>query len=293
MNKLIPGKQLADAILSNIKSSVEKMVQKPRLAIVLASDDESSKVYVDLKMRKAAEVGIETQLFTFDESVTKEELVKILESLNNDSAVNGILLQLPLYSHLESDSEEIVNTIHFSKDVDGLTAYQQGMCAHLVEGAILPATVEAILECLQATTNISILWKDRHSAEFKSHLRNKDIVVINDSNLIGRPLAMLLNSMGGTVTICNEFTHDIEEIIREADYVISATGKPLLFNHEHIKDGVVVIDVTSIRTADGVKGDFVIDENLLEKVSHVTPVPGGVGPLTIACLLRNVMGYGL
>lgn len=288
MNNLIPGKQLADTILKDIATAVQSKNSKPKLSIILASNDQSSKVYVDLKMKKAREVGIETELFTFDHSVSVEELVEKIKQLNQ-SSTNGILLQLPLYSHLERHSEEIVNTIDSSKDVDGLTAYQQGLCSHLSDNAILPATVEAILECIQYTTTTSILWNNRQSTEFQSFLKSKNVVIINDSNLIGRPLAMLLNSMGATVTLCNQYTIHMRQLLINADYIISATGKVQLFDHTYIKQGSVVIDVTSVQTSDGVKGDFVINDELLSKASFITPVPGGVGPLTIACLLRNMM----
>lgn len=287
--KLIPGKQVAEYICNSIKQKLVDSLVKPKLAIILASYDESSKIYVDLKSKKAEEVGIEPTLFWYTESITTQELILEIQKLNADSSTHGILLQLPLYPHLENDTEKIVNTIDFKKDVDGLTAYQQGLCSQLSKEAILPATVEAILECMQFTTKNTISWSDKNSSDFQTFLRGKTVVIVNDSNLIGRPLAMLLNAMGATTIICNEYTKKIKDILITADYAITATGKAHLFNHEFLKPNAIVIDVTSIKTQNGVKGDFIIDQELLEKVEYVTPVPGGVGPLTIACLLRNVI----
>lgn len=291
--KLIPGKQLAEDICNSINLKLTNSVKKPRLAIILATYDESSHIYVDLKIKKAKQVGIEPILFTYRESVTTEILISEIQKINADNSINGILLQLPLYSHLEKDTEIIVNTIDFKKDVDGLTAYQQGLCAQLSKHAILPATVEAILECLQFTTEIDISWTNKTSQGFQNFLRGKTVVIVNDSNLIGRPLAMLMNAMGATTIICNEFTLNIKDILITADYAITATGKADLFTHEFLKPGAVIIDVTSLKTKNGVKGDFIIDDQLLQKATYVTPVPGGVGPLTIACLLRNVLQTSL
>lgn len=287
--KLIPGKQLAENICNSLKQKLANSSLKPKLAIILASYDESSKIYVDLKSKKAREVGMEPTLFQYEESITPEELILEIHKLNADNSIHGILLQLPLYAHLEKDTERIVNTIDFRKDVDGLTAYQQGLCAQLSNDAILPATVEAILECLQFTTTKNISWANRNSVDFQTFLRGKAAVIVNDSNLIGRPLAMLLNAMGATTIICNEYTKDIKDVLLTADYAITATGKAHLFTHEFLKPNAIVIDVTSIKIQNGVKGDFVINEVLIDKAAFVTPVPGGVGPLTIACLLRNVV----
>lgn len=295
--KLIDGKSIADQINLKTKKIIESLDQTARIAIVLASDDPASHRYVELKMKKAEELGIQTKVYYFPKIYTKEQIISEIRKFRHNEAVNGVLIQLPFYPHLDEFELEIVDELMFEKDADGLTAIQQGRVAHLLPEAILPATVEAILEALNFCTegNDDLTWKNitknYRTIEF---LKGKNILIINNSNLIGKPLGLILSTLNATVTIANIDTKFLSVLTRQADIIISATGKTNLINAGMVKDGVIAIDVTSeVKTLDNgskvVLGDFVIDEDLMQKVKYITPVPGGIGPLTIACLLRNLV----
>lgn len=288
--KIIDGKAIAQRINEETKQAVSSMEHAPKLVIVLASSDFGSEMYVELKKKKAEEVGIEVEVWKFEESISKEELLEKVNELNTKDTVNYVLIQLPFYPHLDQFEGEIVNTLNYRKDADGLTAFQQGLSSQIVEASIPPATVEAVLECLNLCFEEDLTWSNLQSNwQNINSLKGKNILVVNNSNLIGKPLANILSTLGATVTIANENTQDLIGIMQNSDIVVTATGKTNLFDDKWIKDEAIIIDVTSTVVDGKAMGDFVQSELLLEKVAKITPVPGGVGPLTVACLLRNVV----
>ncbi len=290
MANIIDGKKIAEQIYSQIRLSLPNLSITPRLAIVLASNDPSSHKYVELKMKMAQKVGIETKLYHFGENINKKDLIFEIKRFRSNEAVHGVLIQVPFYSHLEEDETEIINSLIPIKDVDGLTAYQQGRVAQLIPNSILPATVEAVLECLNYCTSEDLTW-DNIVKNYKTikYLESKNILVINNSDLIGKPLSMILSTLRGTVTIANSKTKDLKNLCLNSDIIITATGKTEIISASDIKNGAVLIDVTSENKNGKILGDFVYSKELEQKASFITPVPGGVGPVTIACLLRNLV----
>lgn len=278
--QLIDGKQIAAEINAQTKQTVEALSSKPKLAILVAGDDPASGTFVNMKDKKATEVGIETEVFRFGSEVTVEEIIDQINKLNIDDTVTGILVQLPVFTHLKSSVLEILNAIDPKKDVDVLTAVNQGRWQQGLPSTP-PATVEAILECLQFVAG--------SKQELAGYLKGKNVVVVNHSNLIGKPLADALLNMNATVTVCHEFTGDLKNFAVNADIVISAAGKPGLLDHTFFKQGAVAIDCTSLKVGEGFQGDIAVSPELDSKLSYLTPVPGGIGPITVACLLRNLI----
>lgn len=293
--KLIDGKQIADRIYAQIQEELAQLQASlsgntlaggrvPRLLIVQATDDTAAQKYAQLKQRQGAQVGIEVEIRKFSEIAPADELIAAISEANFDHNIDGIMVQLPLYAHLQEEKIKILNTIAAAKDVDGLTAtslgytLQVGADAQLLEQGIyfLPATVAAILNILLAGTE-------------KSSWPGQQVLIINHSPLIGRPLSAVLLHQEATVTVAHEFTTNLAELLKTADIVITATGKPETFRPEMLKKDAALIDVTSVPTEQGVKGDFQINDFLDHQVSWRTPVPGGVGPVTVSCLLRSVV----
>ncbi|MBL8015578.1 MAG: bifunctional 5,10-methylenetetrahydrofolate dehydrogenase/5,10-methenyltetrahydrofolate cyclohydrolase [Candidatus Doudnabacteria bacterium] len=281
--QLISGKLIASKIEAGLVQggSMQKV-----LAIVRANADSASAKYVELKIAKANKLGISTKLIEFPDTTTKDEVTAAINKLNLDPTVTGVLVQLPLFPNLEGFRGEILNTIAPEKDVDGLTAVNQGRL-QLGESAFVPATVGAVIESLRFSQ-----WPDDydfggHEAEFANWLKGKNVVVINHSALIGRPLADILLNYGCTVSVCHEFTQNLKALTTQADIVVTATGKTQLFDHNFFKTGAVLVDCTSVTTPHGPTGDIILSPELEAKVAWLTPVPGGIGPVTIAYLLRN------
>jgi methylenetetrahydrofolate dehydrogenase (NADP+)/methenyltetrahydrofolate cyclohydrolase len=275
----IDGKSLADTILSDLTSQIAKLDKPPVLAYVLCTSDASAHTYADLKIKAGNKIGVETRRIDLPESTTKAELIAKLTELSDDTSVDGILMQLPLYPHLKQDTWEIMQAISPPKDVDGLTAVNQGRLSQGLP-TVLPATVAAVLECLKNT---------RPDSKLEDIVQGKNVLIVNHSSLIGKPLAAALLNLNATVSIAHEFTADIHELMQDADIVITATGQTNLFSAPDFKPGATVIDVTSVKTDAGVKGDVIFSPELESQLSALTPVPGGVGPLTIACLFRNLI----
>jgi methylenetetrahydrofolate dehydrogenase (NADP+)/methenyltetrahydrofolate cyclohydrolase len=286
---LIDGRKIAEKILTETKNIVTNNKLTPVLAIILATDDVSSHTYVKLKAKRAEEIGVETNILKFESNISKEQLLAKIHELNNDSNIHGILIQLPLFGHLLNDTSEIVNSVNPLKDVDGLTAIQQGYSSQLLKEAIFPATVDAILECLNYTLPESNKIDWRRCDVESNFLNGKKVLIINNSILIGKPLSLILSSCNATVTIANKFTPDLKEIAKDSDILITATGQTNIIDSTMIKKDSILIDVTSEKRGDLILGDIVQSAKLEEKASWLTPVPGGVGPVTIACLLRNVV----
>ena len=274
MAVIIDGKALAKKIRSNLKEECDELKSKgiiPKLAVIMVGDNPASKVYIRNKSRACDEVGIEYQEYLLDEDIKQEDLLDLIRRLNNDETVNGILLQSPIPEHL--DINEAFKTITYLKDVDGFT----------------PASVGKL--CLGEDTFVSCtpLGVIKMFEEYNIDLNGKDVVILGRSNIVGRPLIQCCLQKNATVTVCHSKTKSLEEHTKRADVIISAIGKPKFITADMVKDGVVVIDVGINRDENGKLVGDVDFNNVEKKASYITPVPGGVGPMTIAMLMHNVI----
>jgi methylenetetrahydrofolate dehydrogenase (NADP+)/methenyltetrahydrofolate cyclohydrolase len=244
----------------------------PCLATVLVGDNPASKIYVRNKHRACSEVGIQTKDNTINSSISETDLIELISSLNADPSIHGILLQLPLPHQINQFN--VINTIKPEKDVDGLTYHNAGLLFNK-RSTFVPCTPLGVMELLKY---------------YNIETKGKDVVIVNRSILVGKPIAMLLLDKDATVTVCHSHTKNINEKIKNADIVITAVGNRKLFTlkEDSVKDGVVVIDIGITREDGKIKGD-VDFENVSKKASWITPVPGGVGPMTIAMLLKNTV----
>lgn len=283
--QIISGQQIADSIYQKVSKQLTASSKKFKLVIILATSETAALTYTRLKQKAAASLGIDLQIMQFSQGVSAAELIESIKKLNSDPTVGGIMVQLPLYEYLKPQRWLVVNAITPGKDVDGLTASTLGKLAYDPDARLKPATVVAILEIL----NQQIPLED---------LAGKHIVVANHSNLIGKPLSQFLLHYDATVSITNVFTPDkvMSELLKEADLVITATGKPRLWDPMVFKKGAGLIDVTSIQTELGTMGDYdrIKEKELISAKQELplawrTSVPGGVGPVTIACLLQNFL----
>ena len=274
MYKIIDGKEVAASVRESIKKEVEvleKDGKKTGLAVIIVGNNPASRVYVNNKKKGCAEVGMESFEYALPEETTTDELLELVEKLNNDTAVDGILCQLPLPKQI--DEKRVLNAIAPNKDVDAFHPVNTG---HIMIGdhSFLPCTPAGIMEMLKYY-NISV--------------EGKECVVIGRSNIVGKPMAMLLLGQNGTVTICHSRTKNLKEVTRRADILVAAVGKAYFVTEDMVKDGAVVIDVGMNRNADGkLCGDVDFDK-VKDKCSFITPVPGGVGPMTITMLLKNTL----
>jgi methylenetetrahydrofolate dehydrogenase (NADP+)/methenyltetrahydrofolate cyclohydrolase len=270
----IDGKAVAAAVRERVKVDLaayeEESGRKPGLATVLVGEDPASEVYVGMKIKACAEVGIESINKSPPASIRQEELEALVEELNADDAVDGILVQMPLPDHLDSD--RIVALIDPAKDVDGLTPVNAGLLAHGTPG-LTPCTPAGVMELLE---HEGVEVEGAHA------------VVVGRSKLVGVPVARLLLSRNATVTICHSRTRDLDAVCAQADILVAAVGVPRLLGAAAVKPGAVVIDVGVNRLEEGLVGD-VDFEPAAEVASAITPVPGGVGPMTIAMLLHNTL----
>ena len=275
MGKIIDGKAAASTVRARVKSDVENIIaaggRKPCLAVVIVGDDPASRIYVRNKVAAAREAGMESRLEDLPASVSQEELISLVNGLNADPAVDGVLVQLPLPSHI--DENIIIDTIAPSKDVDGF---------HPLNVAALQLGRECILPCTPAGI-IHLL--DREGVQ----IEGKRAVVIGRSNIVGKPVAKLLLDRHATVTLCHSRTRDLGSVTREADILVTAVGHAGLISADMIKEGAVILDVGMNRSADGHLCGDVDFEGCIGKASLITPVPGGVGPMTIAMLLQNTL----
>ncbi len=271
---IIDGKAIAQQVRSEIATEVADWVgtgkPAPGLATVLVGDDPASAVYVGGKQRASAEVGIEGFDHRLAHEASHDEVATLLEHLNADERVSGILLQLPTPPQV--DGPALTELIDPAKDVDGLTPISAGLLAKGRPG-LRPCTPQGVIELLR-----------RHDVE----LEGAEAVVVGRSDLVGKPLAALLLQANATVTTCHSRTHDLAAVCRRADVLVAAVGRPGLVQGDWVKPGAVVIDVGTNRTADGLTGDVDFPA-AAERARLITPVPGGVGPMTIAMLLRNTL----
>lgn len=289
MSIRINGKEIAEKILLNLQAQVSNLSVKPTLAVIDATDDESSKVYLGLKQKAAEKIGINFQIYKFEQDRTASEIQEKIKQLNADDSINAILLQVPLNKNIIDFTDEIVGTIDPKKDCDGLTAIQFGSYSKVLKDSIPPATVEAVLNVIGISQGIEVFWEDVIYNNDMLNLKGSVILIINNSDLIGKPLGMILSELGATITIAYEHTQDLSSLTKTSDIIISATGKTGLIHHEDVKDGLIAIDITSVKVGESIKGDFVFDEEMIRKCSYYTPVPGGIGPMTVAFLMRRVV----
>lgn len=273
MATIINGKELAKKVRGQVKEKVEILNKngiKPKLAVIMVGEDQASKVYVRNKSKACNEVGIEYEEFILNENIKMDELLSLIENLNNRKDIHGILLQSPIPKHL--DIYKAFETIDYRKDVDGFHPINIGKLA-LNKQTFISCTPHGVMKMLE---------------EYEIELKGANVVILGRSNIVGKPLAQCLLNKDATVTICHSKTKNIEEITRNADILISAIGKPKFVTANMVKEGAVVIDVGINRLETGIVGDVDFEE-VSKKASHITPVPGGVGPMTIAMLLNNVV----
>lgn len=272
MAQLIDGKLISTKIKDELKAEVATLKEKgivPCLAVIQVGNDPASSVYVNNKKKACAYIGMESLSYELEENISQEELLTIIDELNHNDIVNGILVQLPLPKHI--DEEAVIKAIAPEKDVDGFHPETVGnMC--IGSKGFLPCTPAGVIQLLKRS-NIEI--------------EGKECVVIGRSNIVGKPMALLLLRENGTVTITHSRTKDLKEITKRADILVAAIGKPKFVTSDYVKEGAVVIDVGIHRNADNkLCGDVDFDD-VVDKVSAITPVPGGVGPMTIAMLMNN------
>ena len=271
---LMNGKELAMKIRAGLKEEVEQLKQVnifPKLAVIMVGNDKASEVYVRNKSKACNEIGIAFEEFLLPEETKREELLNLIQTLNKRDDIHGILLQSPIPKHL--DIREAFNAIDYRKDVDGFHPINVGKLAIGEEGFV-SCTPAGVMRMLQ---------------EYGIEVQGKRAVVIGRSNIVGKPLAQLLLNANATVTVCHSKTQNIAEITKQADILVAALGKPKFVTADMVKKGATVIDVGINRTEEGkLVGD--VDFTEVEPIaSHITPVPGGVGPMTIAMLMQNVI----
>lgn len=271
MAQIIKGNEIADKILNEIKIEIKTFKRAPKLAVILVGDDFASKTYVRAKKRAANKVGIEVEIFRFEVNVVEEVILQQIEILNNDKNIDGILIQLPLPKHL--NSKEVLNKVKVNKDVDGFTYYNAG---RLFRGDPLlePCTPKGVMKML-AAENID--------------LTNKHAVVVGRSNLVGLPLARMLTAANATVTLCHSQTKNLSEFTKQADILFVAIGVSKFIKAEDIKAGAIIIDIGISRDKQNKLSGDVDFADVKDKAAMISPVPKGVGPLTIAMLLSNTV----
>lgn len=269
MSELIDGKMLAKSIRESLADEVKKENIKAKLAIILCGDNEASRVYVNIKSKACKEVGIAFEEFHLERDVTEVELEDLIVKLNNDENVNGILLQYPVPK--QTDLNKIAALIDKDKDVDGFNPYNIGML-NMGRPNFIPCTPYGIMKMFE---------------KYNIDLNGKKAVIIGRSNVVGKPMAECLLNKNATVTICHSKTKDLKYELKQADIIIAACGKEKIVTADMVKDNAVVIDVGTNRDKNGKLCGDVDFDNVKEKASFITPNPGGVGPMTVAMLMKN------
>jgi methylenetetrahydrofolate dehydrogenase (NADP+)/methenyltetrahydrofolate cyclohydrolase len=273
--KILDGKAIAAEVRQGIKQRVAQRVAEgrraPGLAVVLVGSDHASQVYVSSKRRGCEEVGFKSLAYDLPENTSEAKLLSLVDELNNNPEVDGILVQLPLPAHI--DPNVVINNIHPDKDVDGFHPFNIGKLA-LRQPLLQPCTPKGIMTLLA------------HTGE---DIRGMEAVVVGASNIVGRPMSLELLLAGCTVTTCHRFTRELAAHVQRADLVVVAVGKAGLVKGEWIKPGAIVIDVGTNRTAEGKLAGDVEFDTAKERAGWITPVPGGVGPMTVATLLQNTL----
>jgi len=274
---ILDGKTVSATIRSTLKAQVSTLVHKPCLAVVLVGEDPASKVYVSNKEKACLEIGYVSKKIELPVTIKEQELLEVVDSLNSDDSVHGLLVQFPLPKHLSHLEEVIIQRINPRKDVDGFHPANVGImttCSGSVcDGALLPCTPLGVIRIL---------------LEHHIPIAGKHAVILGRSNLVGKPVALLLLARDATVTVCHSKTTNIKELARSADILVSAVGIAKFVTSDMVKPGAVVVDVGINRIEGGLVGD-VDYESVVTVASAITPVPGGIGPMTIAMLMENLM----
>ena len=271
MAQLLDGKKLRDKILAELKLKIDKFEKKPTLVVILVGENSASKIYVNNKKKTAEKLGINSKVLQYPQNITEAELLNKIEELNNDDTVTALLVQLPLPEHISK--EKVINTINPKKDVDGFTPENFGKLFSGEEPTVYPCTPKGIMLLL---------------AEYNIEVEGKHVVIVGRSNIVGKPLSQMMLNKNATVTICHSKTQNLADIIKTADVVVSAVGKNVI-KGEMLKNDCVVVDVGIFKDENGkTRGD--VDFATASLVaSYISPVPGGVGPMTITSLMLNTV----
>lgn len=267
---ILDGKKIKNQILDELKEEINNLEVKPKLVVIQVGNNEASNVYIKQKNNMCNYIGYDFEHIKLDNDTNEENLLELINKLNNDISIHGILVQLPLPNHI--DSNKVINAISPDKDVDGLTDINIGMLSH-DKDTLYSCTPYGVMELL-----------DRYNIE----LSGKNVVIIGRSNLVGKPMSMMLLNKDATVTICHSKTKNLIEFTKKADILVAAVGKPNFITKDMVSEDAIVIDVGISRTELGLCGD-VDFESIKDKVKYITPVPGGVGPMTVAMLGKNIL----
>lgn len=271
MATIIDGKGVAEKLLLELKQKITTIKEQPCLVVIQVGNNPASSIYVNLKKKKAEELGIKSTVINFPETIEEHELIAKIEELNNDNNVHAILVQLPLPKHI--DESNVIKSISTDKDVDGFTAQNSGDLLNGILPKAYPCTPKGVLKLLK---------------EYNIQIEGKHAVIVGRSNIVGKPLAIMLLNENATVTICHSKTTNLKEITKQADILISAVGKKIIFK-DMVKENAVVIDVGIFKDENNKTTGDVDFENVKDVASYITPVPKGVGPMTIACLMENTV----
>lgn len=271
---IIDGKEFSKKILEEISNEQKEIVERKNLrpaglAVIIVGENPASQVYVRNKTRACEKVGFYSETIKLEENISENDLIKKIEELNEDDKIDGILVQLPLPKHI--DELKVINSIKPEKDVDGFSNVNVGKMVIGDESGFLSCTPYGIIQLLEG---------------YDIDVDGKDVVVVGRSNIVGKPMAMMLIQKGATVQVCNSRTKDLSKKLKKADIIVVAVGVPRMIKATDVKEGVVVIDV-GINRVDGKLCGDVDYEDVAQKASYITPVPGGVGPMTIASLIKN------
>jgi methylenetetrahydrofolate dehydrogenase (NADP+)/methenyltetrahydrofolate cyclohydrolase len=276
MTIIIDGKKIAESKQEILRGKILSFPSKPSFAIILVGQNPSSIIYVNNKIKSAFQIGIDAKLISLPSTITTEELTSKIHELNNDDKINGIIVQLPLPDHI--DNYQIINSISPYKDIDGFHPLNVGLLYSGKDPLFTPCTPLGILELIQNYYN-----------NFAEKISSKHAVIVGRSNIVGRPLASLLLKNDLTVTICHSKTNNLKSLTKQADIIICASGQMLAFDSNYFSKDSVVIDVGIARTEEGkIVGDVLFD-NVFGNIAGITKVPGGVGPMTIVCLMENIV----
>lgn len=267
---ILDGRKIRDIILDEVKDEVSKLKCKPKLVVIQVGNDDASRVYVNQKQKMCDDVGYDFEYINLEDDVDTEDVVKLVDKLNKEDSVNGIIVQLPMPNNI--DSNKVVNMISSVKDVDGLTDFNKGrlFCG---ESRLSSCTASGIIELLDRY-NISV--------------NGKNVVIVNRSNIVGKPLSMMMLNRDATVSVCHSKTKNLSEYTKNADILVSAVGKPNFITSDMISEDTVVVDGGIVKIGNRICGDVDFG-SVKDKVKYITPVPGGVGPMTVAMLAKNVL----
>lgn len=269
MTTILDGKKLSAKILEDVTQKVAKLDKKPHLVVLLVGEDPASELYVGMKEKTALKIGLKSTVLRYPKDTSEEVILNKITELNNDDDVTAILVQVPLPKQI--CEQKVIQAVASNKDVDGFTTENIGRISIGLEPYAYPCTPLGIMKILE---------------EYKIEIEGKHAVVVGRSNILGKPVAQMLLNKNATVTICHSRTKNLAEITKTADILVAAVGKPKMITKEMIKSGCVVIDAGTSKVNGKTVGDVDFD-NISDKTSYITPVPGGVGPMTIACLMEN------